>query len=392
MYHLSAFLRLSSGSSQGITGALPASTASNSDVNLNSEIVSGTPTSYTGSQPHLSTTQSRSRLTLTTCTSSTSSSPTFQPVPNRCSHHKYCRSRSFRFNREEFDPHLTHLYASTDGCIPSSTLTRVGQWVIKQQNANQIVTATQSSEATDAESDPVGFVIPWRYKNRKTGMVSWKVFHLCCDDIVDADSETIIVSPDRDMSLRAALLHVNAEAPREHGAPLVEFLLNVVRATLGDYGLEGGPTSHEADSQLLSLMRRQGHNFVMLCDVPIGLCRHKALLFKLLCDVVGLNCALVTGYSTSGRHQWNIITLPAPVSTPAEPSGSSLPSSDTPRSGGLIGSTARPAIATMDYLIDPTSPFFTWTKRGSKRTKAYKVSAHTSFGHGGFTQKLKGIF
>ncbi|TPX59859.1 hypothetical protein SpCBS45565_g07648 [Spizellomyces sp. 'palustris'] len=215
-----------------------------------------------------------------------------------------------------------------DGCIPSSVITR--------------------GEA---------FVVPWRYKNRRTSMISWKIFHLCKDDIVDADSETIVVNPGRDQKLSNALERVEMEGCRYQDAALVEYLLKVVRETLGDYGLEGGPSSTEADQHLLDLMHSQGHNFVQLCHVGIGLCRHKALLFKLLCDVIHLSCALITGYSTAGRHQWNIITLPDKG----------------------------------DFLIDPTSPFFTWTKRGSKRTKAYKVSAHSSFGHGGFTQKRKGI-
>ncbi len=47
----------------------------------------------------------------------------------------------------------------------------------------------------------------------------------------------------------------------------------------------------------------QGHNFMLLCQVPIGVCRHKALLFKILSDIVNLNCAVITGYSTAGRHQ-----------------------------------------------------------------------------------------
>ena len=42
---------------------------------------------------------------------------------------------------------------------------------------------------------------------------------------------------------------------------------------------------------------------MLLCQVPIGVCRHKAMLFKLLCDAVQVNCAVITGYSTSGRHQ-----------------------------------------------------------------------------------------
>ncbi len=89
---------------------------------------------------------------------------------------------------------------------------------------------------------------------------------------------------------------------------------------------------------------------MFLGNVKIGLCRHKALLFKILCDAVSIECALVTGYSTGGRHQWNVIKLVQEL-----------------------------------YIIDPTSPHFTWTKSGSARLKAYKINAEQSFGHGGIT-------
>jgi transglutaminase/protease-like cytokinesis protein 3 len=105
---------------------------------------------------------------------------------------------------------------------------------------------------------------------------------------------------------------------------------------------------------------------MLLCSVKIGLCRHKALLFKILCDTVGIECALITGYSTGGRHQyvlsvfltlrWNIISLHDPKENKIN-----------------------------SYIIDPTSPNFTWTKHGSARMKAYKITQDSSFGHGGLT-------
>jgi hypothetical protein len=90
---------------------------------------------------------------------------------------------------------------------------------------------------------------------------------------------------------------------RYEGPALVEFLLKVIWCEMGDYGLPKGATSSQADDSLFNQMKEQGHNFVLLGDVKIGLCRHKALLFKILCDNVGLDCAIVTGYSTGGRHQ-----------------------------------------------------------------------------------------
>ncbi|KAJ3330755.1 hypothetical protein HDU76_004928 [Blyttiomyces sp. JEL0837] len=240
-----------------------------------------------------------------------------------------CDPDTWTFNGSQYDPFLSLLYAERDGCIPSSVVTAYPK-----------------------------FIVPWRYKNKRTGEITWKIFHLSGDKITSADSETIVVNPSKDIRLRNVMRRAAAAKGRfANEVELVEFLLRIVRETLGDYGLPGGPTSADADARLFQQMTRQGHNLMQLCDVEIGLCRHKALLFKILCDMVDVNCALVTGYSTAGRHQWNIITL---------------------QDRG-------------DFLIDPTSPHFTWTTRGSHRTKGYRVTADTSFGHSGFTQKESGI-
>ncbi|KAJ3089941.1 hypothetical protein HK102_005086 [Quaeritorhiza haematococci] len=240
-----------------------------------------------------------------------------------------CDPEKWIFDGSQYDSYLTRIYAEKDGCIPSSVVNRMPK-----------------------------FIVPWRYKNKRTGDVSWKIYHLHRDKIKGPENETIVVNPYKDHKLRAAIEYVaNNQHKYKWGAELVEFLLKVVRETLGEYGMPGGPTSAEADAKIYQKMLRQGHNFVLLCDVEIGVCRHKAMLFKILCDVVHLNCAVVTGYSTAGRHQWNIITIP--------------------HKG--------------DFLIDPTSKHFTWAKPGSMRTRGYKVMLDDSMGHAGFTQKAKGF-
>jgi hypothetical protein len=260
-----------------------------------------------------------------------------------CCH--FCDPKEWLFNGTKYSPDLTLLYARNDGCIPS--------------------TVNTSSEK---------FIVPWRYKNKRTGDISWRIYHLSGDRITGAENETIVVNLARDRKLRA----VHDYAVKNHhkytcfylirsrypaGSKLVEFLLKVVQETLGNYGLAGGPTSADADKMILELMMRyypssltlrKRQNFVLLCEVEIGVCRHKALLLKILCDAVGLKCALITGYSTAGRHQWNIVSLD---------------------SG--------------DYLIDPTSRHFSWAKQGSNRTKGYKVTLNESLGHAGFTFVLK---
>ena len=65
------------------------------------------------------------------------------------------------------------LYAKMDGCIPSS---------VKLVNSK--------------------FIIPWRYKNRRTEAVTWKVIHMCGRNIEDAECETLVVNLFRDRKLR----------------------------------------------------------------------------------------------------------------------------------------------------------------------------------------------
>ncbi|KAJ8323975.1 hypothetical protein O5D80_007196 [Batrachochytrium dendrobatidis] len=239
-----------------------------------------------------------------------------------------CDPRNWIYQGSEYNPAISRLYANMDGCIPSSVK----------------LTAPK-------------FIIPWRYKNRKTGAVSWKIIHMCGDNIQDAECETIVVNIYRDDKLRKLLESVERESQNLRDAELVEYILAVIQELMGTYGLPGGATSTQADTSLFNQMQQQGHNFMLLMDIRIGLCRHKALLFKILGDTTGLDCALVTGYSTGGRHQWNVVTLSDGES----------------------------------YIIDPTSPHFTWTKHGSYRTKAYRVSADMSFGHSGLTLKMKGV-
>jgi hypothetical protein len=60
-----------------------------------------------------------------------------------------CCPENWIFNGSEYDPKITRLYAAMDGCIPSSTLLSTPK-----------------------------FIIPWRYTNKRTGDVVWKIYHL----------------------------------------------------------------------------------------------------------------------------------------------------------------------------------------------------------------------
>ncbi len=69
-----------------------------------------------------------------------------------------CDPKAWIFDGSEYDAYMTCLYAEKDGCIPSSVVTKLPK-----------------------------FIIPWRYKNRKTGEISWKIYHLHKDKIHGAE-------------------------------------------------------------------------------------------------------------------------------------------------------------------------------------------------------------
>lgn len=188
--------------------------------------------------------------------------------------HFQCSSPEWKFNGNTFEPSISLLYACKDASIPSS---------IRLTAPN--------------------FIVPWRYQNRTTHQLSWKIIHITHPTVLEAESETLVVSVKTDAALRNYIQTSVSYSKVYSNARLVNALLQLVQSVMGTYGSKNGSTSAQCDQHLVDIMSRNGHNFVMLGEVRTGLCRHKAMLFKVLCDASGINCALITGYSTGGRHQ-----------------------------------------------------------------------------------------
>lgn len=60
-----------------------------------------------------------------------------------------CDHQNWTFQGSEYNPEITELYSLNDGCIPSH---------VKLYNPK--------------------FIVPWRYKNRRSGAISWKIIHV----------------------------------------------------------------------------------------------------------------------------------------------------------------------------------------------------------------------
>jgi hypothetical protein len=78
----------------------------------------------------------------------------------------------------------------------------------------------------------------------------------------------------------------------------------------------GGVSSsivEDCEKELAERMLDKDSPLVKLGDVRYGVCRHRALLFKVLGDAMGLDCALVRGTfggaQGAGGHAWNVVYL-----------------------------------------------------------------------------------
>ena len=71
----------------------------------------------------------------------------------------------------------------------------------------------------------------------------------------------------------------------------------------------------DTDTHIAELMKEARSPIVPLGALEYGVCRHRALLFKVLCDAVGIACRLVRGnYGgegtvDGGAHAWNVVRL-----------------------------------------------------------------------------------
>jgi hypothetical protein len=148
---------------------------------------------------------------------------------------KVCNPEAWIFRGNEFDPTISLLYALKDGCLAS--------------NVKLI--------------DPK-FIIPWRYINRRSGQITWKIIHQTMDEIKDAErfvcllksSETIVVNFYRDTTLMAWIANARELAKSLSDADLVENLLISIQEAMGTYGLPRGSTATEADDALFVLMKK----------------------------------------------------------------------------------------------------------------------------------------
>ena len=63
-------------------------------------------------------------------------------------------------------------------------------------------------------------------------------------------------------------------------------------------------------------LTRLGKRVVLIGELRVGICRHRALLFKYLADLLGLRCRVARGEYRYGRgaddvdgHAWNVVVV-----------------------------------------------------------------------------------
>ncbi|KEG09764.1 putative Protein kinase domain [Trypanosoma grayi] len=146
----------------------------------------------------------------------------------------------------------------------------------------------------------------------------------CYEEMPMAEREIIVVDPE-DTRLQAI-----AAAARRAVLGIIDTVVRVQALMWLVVSAYGGENLGESAEDYIASLRRQrgtkkrqrggaqsnnGANVVRLGEVRRGVCRHRALLFKYLCDAVQLPCYLLRGEhqgpddTVAERHSWNIVPL-----------------------------------------------------------------------------------
>ena len=124
------------------------------------------------------------------------------------------------------------------------------------------------------------------------------------------DREIIVVDMESDRSLSAFVQSVAFCAQIQTLATRAQFLACAVSARLG-----GDPGEVHADAfdnltedYIANLRAERKSSIIPLGLLRMGMCRHRTLLFKLLCDVYEVPCFVFRGlYDKNSRHSWNVV-------------------------------------------------------------------------------------
>ena len=90
---------------------------------------------------------------------------------------------------------------------------------------------------------------------------------------------------------------------------LIEYKYRIIATYCEEYGKRNA-TDEEFEIFYKKTIKKKTNNLFNLSEFTISVCRHKSLMFKYLCDIFNLKCALIRGNMAGGGHVWNIIEVP----------------------------------------------------------------------------------
>jgi len=124
---------------------------------------------------------------------------------------------------------------------------------------------------------------------------------------VNNEREIILVDLKHDKSLENMVHELKEILPSDLNlVTCYKEIANFVHNRMGKFNLEN------FESHIRELKTSCNSNVLKIGEIRIGLCRHRAILFKFLCDrlttsIRPLLCRLVRGYDEEEAHAWNVV-------------------------------------------------------------------------------------
>ena len=135
-----------------------------------------------------------------------------------------------------------------------------------------------------------------------------------------ASREIIVVNETKDTKLQEVAETLYTLVKHYDPQHLSGTQLKMVYTTISEFisSLFGGYSKsilEFSQAHLDQLMKKSNSDYVNIGDIKFGVCRHRATMFKYLCDYLfrrgftDIRCRLVRGQVKGGNHVWNVVSI-----------------------------------------------------------------------------------
>jgi len=200
-----------------------------------------------------------------------------------------------------------------DGIIRTNPKKAYENWIATNDNGKLIIKYMYSGILDEGDKLNNGFFDPGRCNFRKDYSVDLNDY-INNNKLDSKKREIILLDKEEDSRLQMHVKFISSMNKHVESKFKLAKLISLYIANV----MTHKTNRKESKKHIQKVVKTNKTNVIKLGDVRYGTCRHKSLLYKYLCDEIGLKCSLIRGNiyrpeerkkEGTGKHIWNIVKI-----------------------------------------------------------------------------------